>query len=124
MSLSLETAIERLADIASDLKTMLAVHDQRINQQEKDTVALTLTIEKRREEINSQLKDVYDTMRDQDNGILKEICALREDSNRQHKALSEKINQLEKYIWIAIGSGIVITWVLTNAANYLKLFVH
>jgi hypothetical protein len=124
MSVTIESAIERLADIASDLKTILAVHDQRINQQEKDTIALELTMEKRREELNTQLKDVYNTMRDQDNNILEEICALRKESNEQHKVLSSKIADLERYIFIAIGGGIVITWILTNAANYLKLFVH
>jgi hypothetical protein len=124
MSLSINSAIERLTDIANDLKTMIAVHDQRIIQQEKDTLALTSTVEKRREELNNQLKDVYTTMRDQDNNILEEICALRKESNEQHKYLSTKIAALEKYIFIAIGGGIVITWILTNAANYLKLFVY
>ena len=124
MSIKIESAIERLTEISSDIKSMLAVHDLRINQQEKDTSALVLTIEKRREELNLQLKDVYETMRDQDNNILKEICELRAESNKQHKFLSEKIAQLEKYIFFAIGGGIVITWILTNAANYLKLLQH
>lgn len=117
----LESAIEKLTIISMDLKSMLAVHDQRIQYQEKETLAIVNTIEKRREELNTQIKDVYDTMRDQDNNILKEICALREESNNQHKFLSEKIASLEKYIFLAIGGGMVITWFLTNLANYLKL---
>jgi hypothetical protein len=124
MSVNLEAAIERLTEISSDLKTMIAVQEQRITQNEKQAEAVEIKLEKRREELNLQLKDVYNTMRDQDNNILKEICALREESNKQHKFLSEKIGQLEKYIFIAIGGGIVVTWALTNAANYLKLFIH
>jgi len=122
--MNMENTLERLVDIASDLKAIIAVHDQRINQQEKDTVAIALTIEKRREELDNKLKDVYDTIRDQDNNILKEICELRAESNNQHKFLSEKIASLEKYIFIAIGGGIVITWILTNIANFLKLIQH
>ena len=122
--MNMENTLERLVDIASDLKAIIAVHDQRINQQEKDTVAIALTIEKRREELDNKLKDVYDTIREQDNSILKEICELRAESNNQHKFLSEKIASLEKYIFIAIGGGIVITWILTNIANFLKLIQH
>jgi hypothetical protein len=122
--MNMENTLERLVDIASDLKAIIAVHDQRINQQEKDTVAIALTIEKRREELDNKLKDVYNTIRDQDNNILKEICELRAESNNQHKFLSEKIASLEKYIFIAIGGGIVITWILTNIANFLKLIQH
>jgi hypothetical protein len=121
---NIESTIDRLAEIANDLKTMIAVHDQRINQQERDTSLLNATVEKRREELDNKLKDVYDTIREQDNNILKEICDLREESNKQHKVLSEKISSLEKFIFLAIGGGIVITWILTNLANYLKLIQH
>jgi cell fate regulator YaaT (PSP1 superfamily) len=121
---NVESTLERLTEIAGDLKTIIAVHDQRIQQQEKETLLISTTVERRREELDKKLKDVYDTIREQDNHILKEICDLREESNKQHKILSEKISALEKYIFIAIGGGIVITWILTNLANYLKLLQH
>jgi len=121
---NVESTLDRLTEIASDLKTIIAVHDQRIQQQEKETVLISTTVERRREELDKKLKDVYDTIREQDNHILKEICDLREESNKQHKVLSEKISALEKYIFLAIGGGIVITWILTNLANYLKLLQH
>ena len=117
----IEAAIEKLTSISAELKQMLAVHDQRISQQEKETSSLDLKFEKRREVMDGKLNDVYNTMREQDNGILEEIAKLRKESTEQHNVLSNKINQLEKYIYIAIGGGMVITWILTNAANYLKL---
>ena len=117
----IEAAIEKLTSISAELKQMLAVHDQRISQQEKETSSLDLKFEKRRELMDEKLNDVYNTMREQDNGILEEIAKLRKESTEQHNVLSNKINQLEKYIYIAIGGGMVITWILTNAANYLKL---
>jgi hypothetical protein len=117
----IEAAIEKLTSISAELKQMLAVHDQRISQQEKETSSLDLKFEKRREVMDGKLNDVYNTMREQDNGILEEIAKLRKESTEQHNILSAKINQLEKYIYIAIGGGMVITWILTNAANYLKL---
>jgi hypothetical protein len=119
----IETAIEKLTTVSVELKSMIAVHEQRIIQQEKSSGELQSVVEKRREELDVKLKDVYDTMREQDNSILTEISKLRKESSDQHQNLSAKINQLEKYIYIAIGGGMVVTWILTNAVNYIKL-VH
>jgi len=118
----INSLLEQLVAISTDLKAMLAVHDERLNQQEKVTENLGTTVEKRREELDTKLKDVYDTMREQDNNILTEISKLRQESTEAHKELNNRIAQLEKYIWLAIGGGIVITWIATNLANYLRLF--
>jgi len=118
----IEAAIEKLTNVSVDLKQMIAVHDQRISQQEKTSESLETKFEKRRELMDDKLKDVYETMRAQDNNVLEEISKLRKESTEQHNVLSDKINQLEKLIWLAIGGGMVITWVLTNLANYLKVW--
>jgi uncharacterized coiled-coil DUF342 family protein len=118
----INSLLEQLVAISTDLKAMLAVHDERLNHQEKVTENLGSTVEKRREELDTKLKDVYDTMRDQDNNILTEISKLRQESTEAHKELNNRISQLEKYIWFAIGGGIVITWIATNLANYLRIF--
>ena len=118
----INSLLEQLVAISTDLKAMLAVHDERLNKQEKQTENLGTTVEKRREELDTKLKDVYDTMREQDNNIFAEISKLRHESSEAHKDLNNRISQLEKYIWLAIGGGIVITWIATNLANYLRLF--
>ena len=118
----IEAAIEKLTSISSELKTMIAVHEQRITNQEKQSDDIHITLEQRRLELDNHLTKVYDTMRDQDKGILEEIAKLRKESTDQHNILHTKINSLERYIYSAIGGGMVITWILTNAVNYLKLF--
>ena len=119
----IETAIEKLTNVSVELKQMLAVHEQRISQQEKSSDELHDVVEKRREELDIKLKDVYDTMREQDKSIVEEIYKLRKESSEQHNILHSKINQLEKFIWMALGGGMVVTWILTNAVNLLKI-VH
>jgi hypothetical protein len=120
----IERAIEQLTAISIDLKAMLAVHEERLNKQEKNSDDLYSTVEKRREELDVKLKDVYDTMRTQDNGILEEISKLRKESTEQHNVLSNKINQLEKYIWVAIGGGMTVICILSYVANYFKVLGH
>jgi hypothetical protein len=117
----IEDAIVRLTGISGDLKSMIAVNESRITQQEKSSEELHIVIEARRVENDAKLKDVYDTMREQDNSILSEISKLRKESSDQHNILSNKINQLERYIWIAIGGGMVLTWLASNLVHYFKV---
>ena len=50
----IEAAIERLTDISSDLKSMIAVQDTRITQHEKQAEAVEIKLEKRREELDQR----------------------------------------------------------------------
>ena len=78
----IESAIVRLTDISSDLKSMISVQEARIAQHEKQAEAVEIKLEKRREELDQKLKDVYDTIREQDQTILTEIKAVREEHNK------------------------------------------
>jgi uncharacterized coiled-coil DUF342 family protein len=120
----IESVIEKLTTISGELKTIISVHEQRISQQEKFSDELHDVVEKRREELDLKLKDVYDTMRDQDNVVLQHIESLRKESSEQHNDLTEKINKLEKYIWVAIGGGIAASWLISFIFNYSKFFLR
>jgi len=120
----IDIALEKLTEISGELKAMIAVHEQRINQQEKETDEIHNTLEKRRDEVDIKLKDVYNTMRDQDNNIIECLNQLRKESTDQHRSLNEKIGKLEKFIWVAIGGGMVLVWLLSNVSTYFKIFGH
>jgi RecA-family ATPase len=108
----LESAIERLADISTDLKAMLAAHEQRLNQSEKDTSVLFKLAENRRKEYDTKIDEVYTHMNEKDDKILAEIKAHREASAKEHESLSKRITVLEKYIWLAIGGATVISSIM------------
>lgn len=119
----IDDAIQKLAVVASDLSRMIAVHEQRISQQEKASDSIGTLMEKRREEIDKKFQEVYETIREEDHAVLEEIKKSREVSDKQHKALDEKFSKMEKMIWMAIGGGVTIGFLLSMAANYLKI-VH
>jgi chromosome segregation ATPase len=120
----IEAAIERLTDISSDLKSMIAVQDNRISQHEKQAEAVEIKLEKRREELDQKLKDVYDTIRSQDQAILTEIKAIREEHNKHYECLNNKFNTVQKFIWMAIGGGVAVGYGFSFIANYLKILGH
>jgi len=117
----IEQTLEKLADIQIDLTKMLAVHEQRIHTSEKHVNSLEEILERRREESDVKLKDVYDTMRSEDKNIIAEIHKLREESTKQHEILTNKLTSLEKYIWMYIGGFTVITFMITHSDKILRI---
>ena len=120
----LDLAIERLTDISSELKAIIAVHEQRLNQQEKDTSVIFKLLENRRKELDDKINEVYIDMSSKDNSILEHIEKMRKESAEQHRCLNDKITKLEKFIWVAIGGGMVLVWLLSNISTYFKVFGH
>lgn len=120
----IDIALEKLTEISSELKSMIAVHEQRLNQQEKDTNIIFKLLENRRKEIDDKINEVYVDMSNKDNSILEHIEEMRREAAEQHKALNDKITKLERFIWLAIGGGMVLVWVLSYIANYFKIMGH
>jgi hypothetical protein len=117
----LELLIEKLTNVQIDLSKMLAVHEQRINISEKNVNYLEEVVEKRREESDIKLKDVYETMRSEDGKILSELNSIRKESTEQHNILAAKINEIEKRLWMYIGGVSVIVFVLTHTETLFKI---
>jgi hypothetical protein len=117
----MEAVIERLSVIQTDLNRMLAVHEERINSNQKNVTYLEEVVEKRREESDIKLKDVYETMRSEDNKILTELNNIRKESTEQHNILTTKINEIEKRLWMYIGAVSVIVFVLTHTDTIIKI---
>ena len=120
----IESAIERLTDISSDLKAMIAVQENRLTQHEKQAEVIETKLEKRREELDQKLKDVYDTIRTQDKAILDEIKAVREEQNKHYACLNEKIAAIQKYIWMAVGGGTVLGYGFSFITAFFKVLGH
>lgn len=118
----LDDVVEKLTDISSDLNKMIAVHEQRLNHAEKQMNTLEDVVEKRREESEVKLKDVYDTMRSEDKKILDELKTMREEASKQHSALSERFNKMEKILWTYMGGFSVVVFIITYAPNIFKFF--
>ena len=117
----MESVIERLSIIQTDLNRMLAVHEEKINSNERNMGHLEEVIEKRREESDIKLKDVYDTMRAEDSKILTELNNMRKEAQEQHTKLNDKITEIEKKVWMYIGGVSVIVFIITHGDHLLKI---
>lgn len=119
----IEDAIEKLTGVSVDLSKMLAVHEQRLNQQEKQIDNLDGALQDFRGSSELKLKDVYDTIRTEDKNILEEITKIRVEANEQHEKMTDRITEMEKTIWVYMGGFTAIFFLLSYGQNILKLII-
>lgn len=118
----IEDAIERLTEISADLNKVLAVQEQRLSQNEKSMSVLEEVLEKRREEYDRKIQNVYDVMSREDNKILEELELMRSEQKEQHDSLSKKIQEMQKILWVYMGGFAVVVFLLTNGSKFLSFF--
>ena len=108
----LDMAIEKLADVSSCIKSMLAVHEEKIERQEKTDEIIFEKIKDRAEEIDSVYRELQREISQVDRRLLIEIKALRND-------IGSRVSMLEKARWILLGAAIVIVFLITKDFNKL-----
>lgn len=108
----LDTAIEKLTDVSSSIKSMLAVHEEKIERQEKTDEIIFEKIKDRADEIDNVYRELQKEISLVEQRLCAEIKALRND-------ISVKVGMIEKARWILLGAAIVIVFLVTKDFNKL-----
>ena len=117
----IEDVIARLSNVASDLSRMLAVHDQRLQQQEKMSDTIGAQLEKRKDEVDKKFELVYETIKAGDESIKQEIKKIVDARDKQIDGANEKISKLEKWQWMVMGGSAVIGYLIHLGLNAAKI---
>ena len=88
----IDTAIEKLSEVNSNVSKMLAVHEEKINTNEK-------------------VDDILFTKIDQ----------LGSKMDSDHNVVLSKIQDLEKKVWIGIGLVFCVSFIVTNSSFIEKM---
>ena len=108
----LDTAIDKLTDVSTSIKSMLAVHEEKIQQSEKIDEVIFNKIRERADELDVVHKDLNKEMSQVEKRLLIEIKSLKND-------ISGRVGVLEKWRWLILGGSIVIGWVLSKNFLYI-----
>ena len=84
--LRIDAAIEKLSEVNTTVSRMLAIHEERISKQEEVDTILFVKIDKLRDKMDG-------------------------DNDR----IDQRIRQLEKRVWMAIGGVVVASFIMNNA---------
>ena len=108
----LDSTIDKLTDISSSIKSMLAVHEEKLSKNEEVDKAIFTLLENRRKESENKFEDLHSRLN-------KSVVNLREEVELSEKRLMCEIKQLninlgdrvgvlEKYRWMIIGGAIIV----------------
>lgn len=115
----LDTTIDKLTDISTNISQLLAVHETKLSAQEIISKQTAELVEKRRVETDEKLqtlhgrissgeKELTEKIDNQYDDIISELKEMRKESTEQHNKLSARITTMEKWMWTVIGGAIVI----------------
>ena len=105
----LDTAITKITDVSNCINRMLAVHEERLSQQEESQhraeQEFTADIKELHSRITSNTKEIMTTASEQHKEHTEAIQRLRDD-------LQNRVGVLEKWRWIIIGGSIVLGFLI------------
>ena len=111
----LDTAIDKLTDVSTCVKSMLAVHEEKIQRQEQIDEVIFDKLKDKQREIDDIHKELKIDIELSEKRLLIELKSLKNDINA-------RVGMLEKYKWLILGASIVIGFILNgNFSQILQM---
>ena len=103
----IDTAIDKLTDVSTSIKSMLAVHEEKIQRQEKIDEVIFDKLKDRADEISDVYRELKKDVEMSEKILLIEIKSLKND-------IGARVGVLERYKWLILGGAIVIGWIMSK----------
>lgn len=111
----LDTAIEKLTDVSTSIKQMLAVHEEKIARQEQIDEIIFDKLKERAGEIGNVHRELSREIQQVEKKLLLEIRQMKLD-------IGGRVGILEKYRWLIMGGAVVIGWFIAlNGHEILQM---
>src|SRR6056300_290865 len=108
----LDLAIEKLTDVSTSIKQMLAVHEEKISRQEQIDEIIFDKLKERAGEIDQVHRDLTREIQQVEKRLLLEIKQLKLD-------IGGRVGILEQYKWLLLGGAIVAGWILSTNFKFI-----
>lgn len=127
----LDTSLEKISQVSNDIGRLLAVHDERIMQLEKDGERKSDDIRDLHSRLTTQTREIVSKIDSMEIGIEKKMRENSLELAKQHKEIldeikkdveniSTRVNVLEQWRWYIIGGAITIGFILGNLSDIVK----
>ena len=118
----LDEAIIKITDVSNSIHRMLAVHEEKLNQQEEAVYAAEELIEQRRTEFQNELKELHSRITTNTKEIMTVATKQHQEHSKAIQQVKEDINKrvgvLEKWRHVLIGGSIVIGFILHKMMDF------
>ena len=116
----LDTAIERITEVSSSVNRMLAVHEEKIANQEEVATRANQEFTTDIRELHSRITTNYKEIADMISKYHKEYV---DDQQKLRDDLNNRVGILEKWRWLIIGGSIIIGLMMSNPSGNIWEFL-
>jgi len=118
----LDDAIGKISEVSNCINRMLAVHEEKLANQEEAVFAAEELIETRRSELSNEIKELHSRITTN----TKEIMSIATQQHKEHtdaiqklhKDINKRVGVLEKWHHVLIGSSIVVGFILHRMMDF------
>ena len=115
LNIRLDTAIQKLTDVSTSIKSMLAVHEEKISRQEQIDDIIFGKLKDRENEIDKVHRELTKEIQSTEKRLLIEMKQIKLD-------LGARVGIIERYKWLIMGGALVIGWILsTNFKTIIEM---
>jgi len=111
----LDSAITKITDVSNSINRMLAVHEEKLGNQEEAILKQDADFVKDVEIIHERIKNTKDEL---SNMMSKQHEEQTTAINSIKKDLKDRVGVLERWRWILIGGAIVVGFALHKMMNF------
>jgi len=128
----LEIALDKITDVNASIGQMLAVHEQRLVDSEKEFVYIKKEIDAADEKMNNEIKEIHSRlttntreierkMSDEIDKVLAAIKDLKKSIDDHEQDVEDRLVSLEKWRWIILGAFTTGAFLLGNGVTFSKI---
>lgn len=117
----IDTSIATMTEVSSNIGKLLAVHEERLNQLEKDNTSVTLDIRDIHSRITTMSREIVEKIESTENKLEGKIKESNESTSKklnemstEMKKIDERVGFLERWKWMVLGGALAIGWVLAK----------
>lgn len=117
----IDTSIAAMSEVSSNIGKLLAVHEERLNQLEKDNTTVTLDIRDIHSRITTMSREIVEKIESTERCLENKIKESNETTNKklsemsgEMKKIDERVGFLERWKWMVLGGALAIGWVVAK----------
>ena len=131
----LEVALDKITDVSNNIGQILAVHEQRLQDGEKEFKTLKDEMVSAESKFDNEVKDLHSRLtsnsREIENKMSKEIDKvldsikdLKEHLITKNDKIEERLTALERWRWILVGAVFVAAVLIPEMPNFLAFLLN
>ena len=114
----LDISIEKITELNTSIKEVLAVHEQRISDTEIDIERTYDTFDEKYEQLHSRIstvnRELVKDLKDNTDKVMDAVMQLRDGIDEHSKFHDDRIRSLEKRQWMMMGAAAVLGFLIGN----------